>query len=65
MTAPRRYNPVPPEFASEFAKPGGGWRHVERLYNARTDQIRKWIFLCGESELLAKRKQAMKAGVGG
>lgn len=37
--------PPPPEFAHEFAT--GGWRRVERLYGARTDQLVAWAAQTG------------------
>ncbi len=37
--------PPPPEFRQEFIRKG--WRHVEHLYGARTDLIRKWLFMVG------------------
>lgn len=40
-----RQRPVPPEFRAEFI--AHGWRHVEHMYGARTDTIRKWLFMCG------------------
>lgn len=58
MRAQRQYPPAPPEFADEFIK--GGWRRVERLYNARTDMIWKWIEDCGGDELKARRRNRNK-----
>lgn len=56
---PRIIPACPPEFADEFVR--GGWRRVERLYNARTDLLLKWIEQSGGRALLARR-QAAKAG---
>jgi hypothetical protein len=41
----RTFNAVPPEFLDQFVE--GGWRRVERIYGARTSQIRKWIAMTG------------------
>ena len=41
----RPMRPPPPEFRQEFVRKG--WRHVEHLYGARTDLIRKWLFMVG------------------
>lgn len=46
------YSPVPPEFAEQFIQ--HGWRHCERIYNARTDTITKWIHLCGGERVLGR-----------
>jgi hypothetical protein len=53
----------PPEFAAEFVT--GGWRRVERLYNARTDLLLKWIAMSGGEELHRRRREHMRTnGVG-
>lgn len=64
MTVLLRHVPAcPPEFAEEFV--AGGWRRVERLYNARTDLLLKWIEMSGGEDLYERRRQAMrKATVG-
>lgn len=51
--------PPPPEFADEFARKG--WRHVEHIYGARTDTIRKWLYIVGMGDE-ATRKQKRKGG---
>lgn len=55
---PRLIPPVPPEFAREFV--AGGWRRVERLYNARTDLLLKWIDMSGGEQLYAERRARMR-----
>ena len=52
---PRPIPPCPPEFAEEFVR--GGWRRVERLYNARTDLLLKWIEMSGGPALYARRRE--------
>jgi hypothetical protein len=49
--------PVPPEFREAFIRKG--WRYVEHLYGARTDVIRKWLFIVGLGDK-ATRKSARK-----
>lgn len=51
---PRPIPACPPEFAREFVE--GGWRRVERLYNARTDLLLKWIEMSGGEALYAARR---------
>ena len=55
---PRPIPPPPPEFAEEYVR--GGWRRVERLYNARTSLVLKWIALSGGDELERRRKEHMR-----
>lgn len=64
MTALLRQVPAcPPEFAAEFI--AGGWRRVERIYNARTDLLLKWIEMSGGEKLYASRREFMREnGVG-
>ena len=53
---------VPPEFRAEFIRKG--WRHVEHIYGARTDLIRKWLYLSGlgtEAERAAVRRRRLGA----
>lgn len=60
MSVPARVVPAcPVEFADEFIR--GGWRHVERIYNARTDLLLKWIEMSGGPELYQRRREHMKA----
>ena len=57
-----RIKPLPPEFKAEFIRKG--WRHVEHIYGARTDLIRKWLYLCGlgdEAERAAVRRGRVSA----
>jgi hypothetical protein len=49
--------PVPPEFREAFIR--NGWRYVEHQYGARTDVIRKWLFIVGLGDK-ATRKNARK-----
>lgn len=58
---PRRVPPVPPEFEQEFVT--GGWRRVERLYNARTDLLWKWIHMSGGDALIQKRRAFQRGEV--
>lgn len=44
--------PPPPEFRQEFERKG--WRHVEHIYGARTDVIRKWLFMVGLGDQAAR-----------
>lgn len=53
-----RIKPVPPEFRAEFIRKG--WRHVEHLYGARTDLIRKWIGQCGGLKALQAERAAVR-----
>ena len=53
----RPMRPAPLEFAAEFARKG--WRHVEHIYGARTDTIRKWLYMVGMGDE-ATRKQKRK-----
>ena len=55
--ASRQMRPPPPEFKAEFIRKG--WRHVEHLYGARADVIRKWLFMVGLGDK-ATRKSARK-----
>lgn len=55
-----RTKPVPPEFREQFL--AKGWRHVEHLYGARTDLIRKWIALCGGLAALQAERKARRQG---
>lgn len=53
-------SPCPPEFRDMFV--GYGWRHVEHLYGARTDVIRRWIAESGGlAQLQAERKARKKS----
>lgn len=48
----------PPEFAAEFI--AGGWRRVERIYNARTDLLLKWIEMSGGDDLYRRRREHLR-----
>lgn len=59
MTAILRHIPAcPPEFATEFVV--GGWRRVERIYNARTDLLLKWIEMSGGEALYKRRREHLR-----
>jgi hypothetical protein len=60
---PRLVPPCPPEFAAEFVR--GGWRGVERLYNARTDLLLKWIEMSGGEALYADRRAHLRRNCAG
>jgi hypothetical protein len=59
MAMLRHIPACPPEFADQFVT--GGWRKVERIYNARTDLLLKWIEMSGGAELYRRRKEHLKA----
>ncbi len=56
----RPMRPPPPEFREQFL--AKGWRHVEHLYGARTDLIRKWIGQCGGLKALQAERAAVRRG---
>lgn len=58
-----RTKPLPPEFREQFIK--HGWRHVEHLYGARTDLIRKWMGMCGGLAALQAERAAVRRGQAG
>ncbi len=51
----RPMRPPPPEFKAQFI--ARGWRHVEHIYGARTDTIRKWLFMVGLSDEVTRARE--------